>query len=117
MAFYQYILGTSMGLSIIGALQGIMSLAGITAGMEQKLKNKIRILIGLIGNALFLYSILMFEPFRVILKISEPNSITTYIPYLILGCIIILAGFFYGNFAKDDNIIIRMFNQLSTKTD
>jgi hypothetical protein len=114
-AFYQFILASSTGLILIGLFQGAMLLAGIPAGMEKELKGKARILIGLGGNAFMLYSILFLEPFRIAFKVSEEATIVTFILYLLLGTGIILIGFLFGHFANEDNIIIKMFNNLSTK--
>jgi len=110
---YQYVLSTSRGLIFLGSFQGALLISGIPAGMEKELEKKAQILIGLIGNALLLLLILWFEPFKIVLEVTEPASIQTYFVYLIIGTIIILVGFFFGHFAKDDNIIIKMFNNLS----
>lgn len=114
-ALYKYILATSEGIIFLGVFQGILLISGIPAGMEKELKGKSRILVGLIGNAIMLYLILWFEPFRVVLKVTESASIHTYVFYLIIGTLVILIGFLFGYFAKDDNIIIKMFKGLSTK--
>jgi len=113
-AFYEYLFNIPRGFAgLIGSLQGMLSLSGIFAGKEIELKGKARILIGLIGNGLFLYLIMAFEPFRATLGITEPFSIIQYILFLIIGSLIILGGFFYGHFAKKENVIIRSFNQIS----
>ena len=114
-ALYKYVLSTSEGIIFLGVFQGVLLISGILAGMEKELKGKSRIFIGLIGNAIMLYLIIWFEPFRMVLKVTEPESILTYVIYLILGTLIILIGFFFGYFAKDNNVIIRMFKALSAK--
>jgi hypothetical protein len=112
---YKYILSTSNGLVFMGTFQGIMLFSGISVGMEKEFKGRLRIFIGLIGNAIFLFLVLWFEPFRGVLEVTESATILTYVMYLGLGTIIILAGFLYGYYAKENNIVIRMFKELSTK--
>ena len=115
-SLYSYVFHSSAGIVLVGTFQGIMAVSGITAGMEKELKGKARILIGLIGNGLFLFLILMTEPYRLYLEVTETASIQTYITYFIVGTLIILVGFFYGHFAKEENIVIRMFNHFSKKS-
>ncbi|MFE3845905.1 hypothetical protein ACFL1L_03485 [Thermoplasmatota archaeon] len=114
--FYSYILNTSKGLTIMGAFQGTIAFSVIFSGMEKELINKARVLIGLIFNGLFLYLILIVEPFRIVLEVTESDSNLTYLWYLLVGSIIILIGFFYGHFTKDDNFIKQIFRQLSKKS-